>query len=125
MYLIRRHNMDAYECINQCNAAFFNGNKPRNLDWEKVARHIIKIGCNCVVYAGIEEDWDNTVGIIYDHGEVIHKEAYTTSIWGTPTIEVYVEGQNKRIDADTIFYKEANEHIYDWTAESIAILEGK
>lgn len=117
--------MDTYECINQCNAAFFNGNKPRNLDWEKVARHIIKIGCNCVVYAGIEEDWDNTVGIIYDHGEVIHKEAYTTSIWGTPTIEVYVEGQNKRIDADTIFYKEANEHIYDWTAESIAILEGK
>lgn len=125
MYLIRRHNMDTYECINQCNAAAFNGNKPRNLDWKKVARHIIKIGCNCVVYAEIEEDWDNTVGIIYDHGEVIHKEAYTTSIWGTPTIEVYVEGQNKRIDADTIFYKEANEHIYDWTAESIAILEGK
>ena len=117
--------MDTYECINQCNAAFFNGNKPRSLDWKKVARHIIKIGCNCVVYAGIEEDWDNTVGIIYDHGEVIHKKAHTTSIWGTPTIEVYVEGQNKRVDADTIFYKEANEHIYDWTAESIAILEGK
>jgi len=38
---------------------------------------------------------------------------------------VYIEGQNKRIDADTIFYKEADEHINDWTAESIAILEGK
>lgn len=44
---------------------------------------------------------------------------------GTPTIEVYVEGQNKQIDADTIYYKEANEHIHDWTAESIAILEEK
>ena len=90
----------------------------------KVARHIIKIGCNCVVYAGIKEDWDSTFGIIYDHGEV-HKDAYTTSIWGTQTIEVYVEGQNKQIDADTIYYKEDNEHIHDWTAESIAILEGK
>ena len=117
--------MDIDRCINQYNAAVRNGNKPRNLDWEKVARHIIKIGCNCVVYAGIEEDWDSTVGIIYDHGEVVHKDAYTTSIWGTPTIEVYVEGQNKRIDADTIYYKEANEHIHDWTAESIAILEEK
>lgn len=38
---------------------------------------------------------------------------------------VYIEGQNKRIDADTIYYKEANEHIHDWTAESIAILEEK
>lgn len=117
--------MDRYECVNQCTAAFLEGNKPRNLDWEKVARYIIKIGRNCVVYAGIEEDWDNTAGIIYDHGEVIHGEAYTTSKWGTPIIVVYIEGQNKRIDADTIYYKEADEHINDWTAESIAILEGK
>lgn len=53
MYLIRRHNMDEYECINQCTAAFLEGNKPRNLDWEKVVRYIVKIGHNCVVYAGI------------------------------------------------------------------------
>lgn len=118
--------MDRYECVNRCTAAFLEENKPRNLDWEKVARYIVKIGHNCVVYAGIEEDWDNTAGIIYDHGEVIHNEAYTTSIWGTPTIEVYVEGQNnKRIDTDTIYYKEDNEHIHDWTVESIAILEEK
>lgn len=50
--------MDRYECVNQCTAAFLEGNKPRNLDWEKVARYIVKIGHNCVVYAGIEEDWD-------------------------------------------------------------------
>lgn len=55
--------MDIDRCINQYNAAVRNGNKPRNLDWEKVARHIIKIGCNCVVYAEIKEDWDSTVGI--------------------------------------------------------------
>jgi hypothetical protein len=117
--------MDTYECIQQCSAAILEGNRPRVLDWEKVARYIIEIGGNCVVYAGIQEDWDNTGGIIYDHGEVVHNEAYTTSIWGTPTIVVYIEGRNKRIDADSIFYKEANEHIHDWTAESIAILEGK
>lgn len=56
--------MDRYECVNRCTAAFLEGNKPRNLDWEKVARYIVKIGHNCVVYAGIEEDWDNTAGII-------------------------------------------------------------
>lgn len=58
--------MDEYECINQCTAVFLEGNKPRNLDCKKVARYIVKIGHNCVVYAGIEEDWDNTAGIIYE-----------------------------------------------------------
>ena len=27
--------MDIYECVNRCTAAFLEGNKPRNLDWEK------------------------------------------------------------------------------------------
>lgn len=30
--------MDRYECVNRCTAAFLEGNKPRNLDWEKSSK---------------------------------------------------------------------------------------
>nr|WP_054674013.1 hypothetical protein [Veillonella denticariosi] len=75
--------MDTMECINNNIEAQLRGERIRNLNWDKVAEHIVNHGPNIMVYAGINEDWENTCGgVIYDHGEVIHNDAYATSTWG-------------------------------------------
>lgn len=117
--------MDTMECINNNIEAQLRGEEIRNLNWDKVAKHIIEHGTNIIVYAGINEDWDNTCGAIYDHGEVIHNEAYVTSTWGTPSIFIYVEGKNKKIDGGDEYFIYADEHIYDWTESALKILQGK
>ena len=109
--------MDTMKCINNNIAAQLRGEKIRNLNWDKVAKHIVEQGTNIIVYAGINEDWDNTCGAIYDHGEVIHG--------GTPSIFIYVEGKNKKIDGGDEYFIYADEHIYDWTESALKILQGK
>lgn len=117
--------MDTMECINNNIEAKLRGGKIRNLNWDKVAKHILEYGPNIMVYAGINEDWDNTCGAIYDHGEVIHNDAYVTSTWGTPSIFTYVEGKNKKIDGGDEYFIYADEHIYDWTESALKIVQGK
>ena len=91
--------MDTMECINNNNIeAQLRGEKIRNLNWDKVAKHII---------------------------EVIHNEAYVTSTWGTPSIFIYVEGKNKKIDGGDEYFIYADEYIYDWTESALKILQGK
>lgn len=52
--------MDTMECINNNIEAQLRGEKIRNLNWDKVAKHIIEHGTNIIVYAGI-----NKIGIIH------------------------------------------------------------
>lgn len=89
--------MDTMECINNNIGTQLRGEKIRNLNWDKVAKHIVEYGPNIMVYAGINEDWDNTCGAIYDHGEVIHDDAYVTSTWGN-TKHLYICRRKKQKD---------------------------
>lgn len=52
--------MDTLVSINKNIAAQLRGEKIRNLNWDKVAKHIIEHGTNIIVYAGINE-----IGIIH------------------------------------------------------------
>ena len=45
--------MDTMEYINNNIEAQLRGGKIRNLNWDKVAKHIIEHGTNIIVYAGI------------------------------------------------------------------------
>lgn len=47
--------MDIDRCINQYNTAVRNGNKPRNLDWEKVARHILRLAVIVLYMRGLKK----------------------------------------------------------------------
>ena len=52
--------MDTMECINNNIEAQLRGEKIRNLNWDKVAKHILEYGPNIMIYAGINE-----IGIIH------------------------------------------------------------
>jgi hypothetical protein len=55
--------MDTIECINNNIEAQLRGGKIRNLNWDKVAKHILEYGPNIMVYAGINETGIIHVGL--------------------------------------------------------------
>lgn len=115
--------MELAELLNRCDTAIRNGEPIRSLDWDKVARMIKDHGTECVIYAGIMEDWMNTVDMIYDRGEVIiDHRAHTSSVWGTPTIEVYVEDKGYKICGLDGFVMYGEEPSDTWTPSALSIL---
>ena len=59
------------------------------MDWEK-AKHIVKNNPKAKIYAGLQEDWGYTSGLIYDNGEYYDGGMcfYGCSYWATPILMV-------------------------------------
>lgn len=62
------------------------GNK-KYMDWEKIKGIIDKYPTSRI-YAGLQEDWNNTSGLIYARGEYYDGYVYGCSTWATPIIDV-------------------------------------
>lgn len=103
-----------------------NDNPFKTFDWNKAAEIIKekhKIHPDLIAEAGLQRDWDNTGGIIFENGKPTNENyTYLSSNWAIPTlilssngeefeeIECYVEGETK--------YHSGSE----WDEESLAIL---
>lgn len=57
------------------------------MDWNKV-KEIIETHPNSVIYAGLQEDWNNTSGLIFAKGDFYNGSVYVASVWATPIVDV-------------------------------------
>ena len=61
--------------------------KMKYMDWQKVQK-IVYEHPNSVIYAGLQEDWNNTSGLIYAKGKYYDGSVYGCSVWATPIVDV-------------------------------------
>lgn len=100
------------------------GNKTKTFDWDKAAK-IIKDKYvedkNTIAEAGLQRDWDNTAGIIFEDGSPTNDGyMYLTSIWAIPTLIVECNGIEEEIEC----WKETDEDpLHEWTQSALDILE--
>lgn len=57
------------------------------MDWKKV-QQIVDENPNAVIYAGLQEDWNNTSGLIFAEGKYYDGYVYGCSTWATPIVDV-------------------------------------
>lgn len=57
------------------------------MDWKKV-QQIVDENPNSVIYAGLQEDWNNTSGLIFAEGKYYDGYVYGASCWATPIVDV-------------------------------------
>ena len=57
------------------------------MDWKKV-QQIVDENPNAVIYAGLQEDWAQTSGLIYARGKYYDGYVYGSSYWATPIVDV-------------------------------------
>ena len=57
------------------------------MDWNKV-KEIIETHPNSVIYAGLQEDWNNTSGLIFAKGNYYNGYVHAASVWATPIVDV-------------------------------------
>ena len=62
------------------------GNK-KFMDWQKV-QQIVNEHPDSVIYAGLQEDWNNTSGLIFAKGKYYDGYVYGCSVWATPIVDV-------------------------------------
>ena len=76
--------------MNKISKFFSKIKEPMVFDWDKAARLIKKRNAK-FAYAGLEEDWVDTSGVIWDSskgGIVRNKKLFLASTWTKPIIEV-------------------------------------
>lgn len=92
------------------------GKLPKVFDWHKAARLIAERKPS-IVYAGLAEDWEYTLGVIFRNGSIVTSDLSTMhlfSVWATPVIEIdgevlecYIEhtkeNNPEEWDADTVW----------------------
>ena len=61
--------------------------KTKYMDWKKV-QQIVDENPNSVIYAGLQEDWNNTSGLVFARGEYYDGYVYGASSWATPIVDV-------------------------------------
>jgi hypothetical protein len=57
------------------------------MDWDKI-QSIVNNHPDSVIYAGLQEDWGNTNGLIYAKGKYYDGYVYGCSCWATPIVDV-------------------------------------
>lgn len=57
------------------------------MDWDKVKK-IVDENPDSVIYAGLQEDWNNTSGLIYAKGKYYDGYVFGESTWATPIVDV-------------------------------------
>lgn len=84
------------------------------LDWEK-AKRIVKDNPKAEIYAGLQEDWGCTSGLIYDNGEYYDGGGcfYGCSYWATPILMV----DGKEIECWTNEPTKEQENVPEWWGE--------
>lgn len=68
-------------------AAAKRGENGKVFDWDKAAK-IIRERKPEVVEAGLQEDWGNTAGEIFEDGEIVENYTYLFSMWATPILRL-------------------------------------
>lgn len=69
-------------------AARGTASKKKYMDWQKV-KQIIQEHPNSTIYAGLQEDWGYTSGLIYKNGQYYDGGGfYGCSTWATPILDV-------------------------------------
>lgn len=61
--------------------------KMKYMDWNQV-QEIVAAHPESVIYAGLQEDWNNTSGLIYAEGKYYNGYVYGCSVWATPIVDV-------------------------------------
>ena len=59
----------------------------RYMDWQKV-QQIVNEHPDSVIYAGLQEDWGYTSGLIFAKGKYYDGYVYGCSSWATPIVDV-------------------------------------
>lgn len=54
--------------------------KTKYMDWKKV-QYLVNENPNSVIYAGLQEDWNNISGLILARGEYYNGYVYGASCW--------------------------------------------
>lgn len=57
------------------------------MDWQKV-QQVVNDHPDSVICAGLMEDWNNTIGLIYAKGKYYNGYVYGCSCWATPIVDV-------------------------------------
>jgi len=57
------------------------------MDWKKV-QQIVNEHPDSVIYAGLQEDWNNTSGLIFAKGKYYDGYVFGCSKWATPIVDV-------------------------------------
>lgn len=90
-------------------------------DWDKAAE-LIRERKPKVVWAGLQDDWEWTGGIIYENGNIIKdSHSYLASTWAVPQID---------LDGEIISCYKMQSEAPDWHAKTrwpqsaLSILEG-
>ena len=62
--------------------------KHKYMDWKRV-QQIVSANPDSVIYAGLQEDWNNTSGLIFAKGKFYDGGSfYGSSNWATPIVDV-------------------------------------
>ena len=61
--------------------------KMKYIDWIKVEQ-AVKEHPDSVIYAGLQEDWNNTSGLVFAHGKFYDGYVFGASVWATPIVDV-------------------------------------
>ena len=96
-------------------------------DWDKAASYIklaFERWPNCVIEAGLQNDWGYTAGIIFENGKpTIDNYTYLSSNWATPTLVVLVDGEEiEEIPCFTFEHESRFESDSKWDETSLSIL---
>lgn len=87
------------------------------MDWEK-AKQICEAHPDSEIYAGLQEDWGFTSGLIFSHGSCTREDAcniFVRSTWATPILDVGGE----EIECWTYEKSQWDYKIPDWWGKEI------
>lgn len=95
------------------------GNK-KFMDWQKV-KQIVADHPDSTIYAGLQEDWGNTSGLIYKNGKYYDGGSFFgCSIWATPILDV----DGEEIECWTEKETEERSSMPEWWGEGQPLLDG-
>lgn len=90
------------------------------MDWNKV-RKIVEDHPKSVIRAGLQEDWNNTSGVIFANGKYYDGGIfYGCSIWATPIVDV----DGEEIECWTYEETEEGSEMPKWWGNGQKLLDG-
>ena len=115
--------MDSFKAMAEAEAARARGAKHMVFDWKKAAELIVKRQPK-TVSAGLSGDWEWTGGLIWQDGNIVHRDdtyTYLASNWATPEIEINGEREPCFVMLEDSPGWDASTY---WPEEALKILSG-
>lgn len=117
--------MDTFSAYMRNQAAIASGARKKTFDWDLAAAYIHD---NALLdaHAGLDEDWANTRGCIFEDGHpVMDDYTYLSSTWATPTLEVLLSNGEQRVIACWKYEDETDwNYKTKWPKSALDILNG-